>query len=1532
MPVVTRPRLPGPLAQVAEQVGRLGQIGEGRRHRRSWTAAGKAHIEVRAVHRTGGDTVARDVERALARLGSVQWAEVNAVVGRVVVAFDPGELSLADLVEVVEGVEEAHQVHGERFPHTRPEHPGDAEPVRRALIGLGADVAGLGAGVFGQLLRATPFPVELASIVSLAENEPRVRRFLEHHVGVHATDIGLGLSNALVQSLTQGPMALMVDIVNRATTVGELRGARTAWEAREPELAPRHGRVPLEPVEPAPRPRSLRPGPVERYADGAALVSAAGVGVGLALTGSPRRAAAAITAGIPKAGRLGREAFAASVGRELARREVVVLDRTVLRRLDRIDVVVLDGPILVTGRSELVGAEALDGEDPAELQARAATLFDPERPDRVSRRGGWVLGPLVAVGVEPPRGAVARARALGRGRSVLGLARRDALVGLVAVDLELDPRAELLVDAARRDGRRLVVAGSGTVGSRLGVEEGCPGARRLVDSVRTLQEGGQGVLLVAGTGRHGALVAADCSVGITGGGPHPPWGADLVARRGLADAIFVVSALGAARQVSTRSAVMAAGGAVAGGALILAGPAGGAGRRAAIPVNAAALLAQASGTLTAAGLNRRPNPAPRTVTAWHAMGPDAVLEALGSGPGGLTGSEAARRQVRRVPEPSTLSKLGRAVGAELANPLTPVLAVGAGLAAAVGSATDAALVAGVTGANAVFGGIQRMRADVSIDRLLQTSTTLVGTRRDGLPLEVEPARLVRGDVVELRSGDVVPADCRLLECSSCEVDESVLTGESLPVGKAVAAVYGADLGDRSCMLYEGTTVVAGTALAVVVATGADTEVGRTLADAPEPPPSGVESRLTHLTAITVPATVASGAAVAGLSMLRGHSPRRAVGSGVSLMVAAVPEGLPLLANMAQLAAAHRLSTRGALVRNPRTIEALGRVDVLCFDKTGTLTAGRIALQRVSDGSTDEEVGALGPRARVVLATALRASPETEGDDLLPHATDQAVVDGALAAGVSVLDGPGAGAVASNGTRANGSGSNGHGPGGGWVPLGELAFESARGFHAVVGTGPGGARVSVKGAPEVILPRCTSWASPEGSVPLDRAVRRTLDAEVERLAGLGLRVLAVAERPASERPDLEAERVAGMELLGFLGLADLVRPTAAASVRGLQAAGVEVVMITGDHPSTARAVATELGILADRGTLAGRGVLTGRDIDTMGDGELDAVLDTVAVFARVTPTHKVRIVRAYQRVGRTVAMTGDGANDAPAIRLAHTGIALGGRGSTAARAAADLVVLDDRIETIIDAIVEGRAMWASVREALAILVGGNLGEVVFTVLATAISGTSPLGTRQLLLVNLLTDMLPAMTIALRPPDHRNPEALLHEGPEASLGAALVRQIGLRAATTAAGASGAWLVARGTGTRRRAGTVALAALVGTQLGQTALVGAGSPLVLVSSAASGAALVAVIQTPGVSQFFGCTPLGPVGWGIALGAAAVATGASVAVPAAAARFVPWIAGRLGPGPGTLVLPGGFGSLWPGGLDPEPPPFHGAETLRQPG
>jgi cation-transporting P-type ATPase I len=299
-------------------------------------------------------------------------------------------------------------------------------------------------------------------------------------------------------------------------------------------------------------------------------------------------------------------------------------------------------------------------------------------------------------------------------------------------------------------------------------------------------------------------------------------------------------------------------------------------------------------------------------------------------------------------------------------------------------------------------------------------------------------------------------------------------------------------------------------------------------------------------------------------------------------------------------------------------------------------------------------------------------------------------------------------------------------------------------------------------------------------------------------------------------------------------------------------------------------------------------VTGAELDSLDDEALDALVPQVAVIARSTPEHKVRIVKAFQRLGKVVAMTGDGANDAPAIRLADIGIALGRRATPAARAAADLVVTDERLETIISALVEGRAMWKSVREALGILVGGNIGEIAFTVFGAALTGTSPLSARQLLLVNLLTDLAPAMAIALRHPPATNLEALLAEGPETSLGAALTHDVALRATATASGAAGAWLIARATGREQRARTVALAALVGTQLGQTILLGYDSPAVVLSSLGSAAILAAVIQTPGVSHFFGCTPLGPVGWTTAAMAAGTASLGAVALPALARRLPP--------------------------------------------
>src|ERR1035437_9465368 len=337
----------------------LDRVNPGRRHRRVWVADGRAHIEVRAVCRPGHEHIARHVERALRDVEGVHWAQVNAVVGRVVIVFDPEGVDTDDLLGVIEGVEEAHDVHEERFSHDQPEYPGDFEPLRRNLIAIGADVAGLGASVVGQLLRFSPFPTELASVVSLAESEPRIRQFLEDRLGVPATDLGLGLSNAFAQAISQGPLGLVVDMTNRANVVGELRARRSTFARREPELCAQSSDESIEAVSHGTRPVPLPSGPVERYADRAAFASLGAFGVALGATGSPRRAAGALVAGLPKAARLGREAFAAHLGRELARRDVIVMDGAVLRGLARMDPVVLDAAVVLTDRAVVRTVEVL---------------------------------------------------------------------------------------------------------------------------------------------------------------------------------------------------------------------------------------------------------------------------------------------------------------------------------------------------------------------------------------------------------------------------------------------------------------------------------------------------------------------------------------------------------------------------------------------------------------------------------------------------------------------------------------------------------------------------------------------------------------------------------------------------------------------------------------------------------------------------------------------------------------------------------------------------------------------------------------------------------------------------------------------------------------------------------------------------------------------------------------------------------------------------------------------------------------------
>ncbi|MFL6128565.1 MAG: HAD-IC family P-type ATPase [Mycobacteriales bacterium] len=515
---------------------------------------------------------------------------------------------------------------------------------------------------------------------------------------------------------------------------------------------------------------------------------------------------------------------------------------------------------------------------------------------------------------------------------------------------------------------------------------------------------------------------------------------------------------------------------------------------------------------------------------------------------------------------------------------------------------------------------------------------------------------------------------------------------------------------------------------------------------------------------------------------------------------------------------------------------------------------------------DRDLAPDDPAGERLLLIAARACPPVSPDGVhtVPHATDRAILEAA-----GRLD---------RGRLAEGRDD-------GWRLRVELPFETSRGYAASLGTDGNEPHLVIKGAPEVVLPLCRRVTGDSGTEPLSAARQRAAQDRVQQLAARGLRVLAVAERPVSEAEDTSdlQELSRDLVLLGLIGVADRPRAEAAEAVRRLTDEGVRTLMVTGDHPTTATAIANAVGIPVD-------GVLTGAELDRMTEDERIRRVSQTTVYARVSPEQKLRIVEALQKAGQVVGMTGDGTNDAAAIRLADVGIGVAAAGSSSARTAADIVLADAAVLRIHDALREGRGLWRRVEDAVSILVGGNAGEVAFMVLGTATAGRAPLNVRQLLVVNMLTDMAPALAVAVaRSPD----DATATQPSSAALGARLTRALAVRGGATTLGATMAWTIGRVTGRRRRASSMGLAALVGTQLGQTLLTGRHSPLVVATTLASAVALVTLVETPGVSQFFGCTPLGPAAWGVVLAAATTGTLAAVLAP----RLLPPPAAQPDPG-----------------------------------
>ncbi len=1294
------------------------------RGRRSFLADGRAHVEFVELARDELPRFERALRKQATADGRVTCLSVNAYLRRAIFVFEPGACPLSELVQWVEEAERSAGILDAGFAGA-PEHPADREPALRKLVGLAADGAAFftGFGLSVTPLPAIPLAGTASALLSLVGSVDRLRSGIEQRIGPERAELFIDLGTAALSAMAQRPMTSLVEGVHKLAVLREAQAQRGAWSRLEPVLAREpQPRIVGEPQAER-RPVAVPRGPIEEYADRAWIVSLAGFAVSFATTRSVQRALAALYGSLPRPARLGRDTFSGELSRILASRDTLVLDPEALRRLDRIDCLVLPDDLVSAEAFALGAVHPAPGVDAAALRGPLAGLFNPDDPLARQSANGLSLGPWKLSHASPPPALDEEARLLAQnGALVLSLERHGEVVAAVEVGITARTGLEELVAAAHDAGMRVVMASSDdTILQAVSADDVISAAEGIRAGVRRLQREGHGVCLVAG-GDSPALPIADVGVGLCRVGEPAPWGAHVICPDDLAEVRLLLRACVRSREVSKQSVNIALG-AAAFGALVSAGgllPLSS--QRVVFVVNMATLMSMANGLRGSIAIRRLALPPSRDPTPWHALDADGVLGRLSSVRQGLGARDVAIRRAPAPPLPTRLRELGEAITDELFNPLAPLLAAGAGLSAAVGSISDAVMVGGVVGFNALVGGVQRFSTERKLRTLSRSEKRRATVRREGRLDSIDAAELVPGDVVLLAAGDVVPADCRILEATLLEVDASSLTGESLPVKKFAAPSFELQPADRSSMLYEGTTVVAGQAAAIVVAVGAHTEARRGAAGSKGARAlAGVERRLRGLMSLTGPVALAAGVGVVGGGLLRGRKLEDLVGSGVSLAVASVPEGLPLLATAAQLAASERLSRRHALVRNARALEALGRVDVVCLDKTGTITEGALSLSVVFDGEVVASVGALDRSHRLVLAAGLRATLAGDGAQGPGDPTDDALTRGARDAGVDAAYGCA-----------------------GFRRVAELSLALARSYHAVLGRGEDGARLSVKGAPEVLLLQCTHLVRGDAKHPLDDVARLSLFTTATQLATQGLRVLAVAERAMPSDAPLDPAHVVDLTFRGFVAFRDPIRGSASAAIATLRSAGVDTVMITGDHPSTAEAIARELDLLR------GRAVVTGAELAALSDADLDARVSGVAVFARVTPSQKVRIVRALQRAGRVVAMAGDGANDAAAIRLADAGIAIGEGSTQAARAAADIVVTDGRVETIVDAIAEGRAMWASVRDAVAILVGGNMGEIGFTLLAGLLDGAPPLHARQLLLVNLFTDVAPAMAIALKPP--------------------------------------------------------------------------------------------------------------------------------------------------------------------------------------
>jgi Ca2+-transporting ATPase len=765
--------------------------------------------------------------------------------------------------------------------------------------------------------------------------------------------------------------------------------------------------------------------------------------------------------------------------------------------------------------------------------------------------------------------------------------------------------------------------------------------------------------------------------------------------------------------------------------------------------------------------------------AWHAMPPAGVLAALGVSPQrGLSAEEAAARLARHGPNALVRAapRSPLAIFAEqLASVPVALLGASAALSVATGGFADAAAIGAVVLLNASIATATERNAEATIRSLSEAAPSPVpvlrAARRMTLPVEA----LVPGDILLLEPGLLVPADARLIAAQELTVNESALTGESLPVHKEAGLRLPADtpLADRATMVHRGTAVTGGSGCAVVTATGPATEIGRVQALLGEvrPPRTPIERQLGEVGRELVIVNGVICALVAGIGLLRGRPWPEMLRSAISLAVAAVPEGLPAVATTALALGIQDMRRRRILVRRLDAVETLGAVEVVCLDKTGTLTANRMETVALHLDGVLVAPGAVPPETRPVaealFETAMLCSDvEETGAGLSGTPTETALVRAAIAAGLSLAP-----------LRAR------------WPRHQAVPRAEGRKRMATLHRGRPGSLLAVKGDPAEVLARCTHVLTRAGEVPLDKAARRAILAANDRMAGGALRVLGVARRAGGGDPRDEQ----GLTWLGLAGLADPLRPGAAETIARLHRAGIRTVMITGDQSATAYAIARGLGLSHD-GEVR---VLEAGALRDLSPAMLAALAPQADVFARVSPSNKLEIVRALQASGRIVAMTGDGINDGPALRAAEIGIAMGGAGTDVAREVAAIVLAEDDLGGILEAVRLGRATYANIRKVLRYLVGTNASETML-MLGAAVAGLpEPLTPIQLLWLNLVSDPLPALALGLEPAESDVLEQAPHDPRAPILSRADFRRIlGEGAVIGAASLAGAFGAAPGT----------------------------------------------------------------------------------------------------------------------------------------